>query len=251
MQKVEAEFQACTSSLLGAGGGWGLQELWDRGLWVWKCPQSLPLLSDNCFWLSCGLGQAWLHQDRPRGCSLSGGWVTGARVCVCILVGIGRYIGLETSVLLKSCLAVAYSHRAKLKLLTHTPTPTNIQELCVDHSLICLYIQMCMYTCVHWHVWTFVYLCVLISINAHGYVFMCAFLFWERVWNISAQIREHCRGHCCVFQNHDYFLSCLRRKSKLTPSPFSLRELCLQTHLCVRVHSAAWHACTSVLPPSV
>lgn len=95
----------------------------------------------------------------------------------------------------------------------------------------------CVYTCIHWHVYSFVYLCMLISINAHGCVFMCAFLFWERVWNISAQIRECCREHCCVFQNHDYFLSCLCHKSKLY-----LLTLCkrtVQMHLCV-------HVCTLV-----
>lgn len=91
----------------------------------------------------------------------------------------------------------------------------------------------CMYTCIHWYVYTFVYLCALISINAHGCVFMCAFLLGERVWNISAQISECCGDHCCVFQNHDYFLSCLRRKS---------RELCV----CVFVRATLCVACADI-----
>lgn len=83
---------------------------------------------------------------------------------------------------------------------------------------------MHMYTFIHWYVYTFVYLCVLISINAHGCVFMCAFLFREKVWNISAQISECCGDQCCVFQNHDYFLHYLL-------PPLSHPKF----HLCVRV----------------
>lgn len=105
---------------------------------------------------------------------------------------------------------------------------------------------MCMYTCIHWHVYTFVYLYVLVSLNAHSCVFMSAFLFWERVWNISAQIRERCGGRCYVFENHDYFLSCLRRKSKLY-SPPSKRSVCMQLHpcvlLCTHVHGMHAHLC--------
>lgn len=139
---------------------------------------------------------------------------------------------------------VLYPCQAAANSQPHTHT------LSIDHTLICLYVRMCMYTCTHWHVYTFVYLCVLISINAHGCVFMCTFLFWERVWNISAQIRECCGDHCCVFQNHDYFLSCLRRKSKLYPPPppphLSLRELlcvcrCIHTPVCM----ACMHICVA------
>lgn len=83
---------------------------------------------------------------------------------------------------------------------------------------------MHMYTFIHWYVYTFVYLCVLISINAHGCVFMCAFLLREKVWNISAQISECCGDQCCVFQNHDYFLHYLLL-------PLSHPKF----HLCVRV----------------
>lgn len=46
--------------------------------------------------------------------------------------------------------------------------------------------------------YTFVYLCMLIRINAYGCVFMCKFLFCEGVWNSSARIRECCGDRCCV-----------------------------------------------------
>lgn len=100
-----------------------------------------------------------------------------------------------------------------------------------------------MYTCIHWYVYSFVYLCMLISINAHGCVFMCAFLFWERVWNISAQIRECCGDHCCVFQNHDYFLSCLCHKSNLYP--LTLCKRTVHMHY-VFVCAALWMACMHI-----
>lgn len=162
------------------------------------------------------------------------------------LVGKGSELGkrflyswLAGYVFLPRCLAAASSHPPQPKHI-HTP------QICMDHTLICLYIHICMYTCIHWHVCTFVYLCVLISINAPGCVFMCAFLFWEKVWNISAQIRECCRDHCCVFQNHDYFLSCLCRKSKPTP-PLCLGELCvcrcIYVYACAPVCMACMHIC--------
>lgn len=79
---------------------------------------------------------------------------------------------------------------------------------------------------------------------------VCTFQFWERVWNISAQIRECCGDHCCVFQNHDYFLSCLRRKSRLTPSSFSLSELlcvcrCIHVYVSAPVCMACMHICVA------
>lgn len=97
----------------------------------------------------------------------------------------------------------------------------------MDLTSICLYIHMCMYTHVHRRAHTFVYLCVLIRINAYDCVFMCVFLFWEWVWNSSARIRECCGDHCCVLQNHDYFLSCIRCKSCLTrPRALFKRAVC-------------------------
>lgn len=74
-QKV-TRFQTWASWQLNPGVVWGLLELL-----VWKCPQSPSLLSDNCFSLGWGLGQARLHQDGPRGCSLSGeGPLTECRI---------------------------------------------------------------------------------------------------------------------------------------------------------------------------
>lgn len=172
-------------------------------------------------------------------------------VCVYIWVREGSRLGqkvlyswLADSVFLPHCLAAAKSH--PLQPTSHTKTHTDSRDFYGSYLDMFVHIY-CMYTCIHWYVYTFVYLCVLISINAHGCVFMCAFLFWERVWNISAQIRECCGDHCCVFQNHDYFLSCLRRKSKLHPLSFSKGTVCARMHLCVRlctlVHGMHGHLC--------
>lgn len=78
---------------------------------------------------------------------------------------------------------------------------------------------------------------------------LCVRFCSGRVWNISAQIRECCGDHCCVFENHDYFLSCLRRKSKRTPT-LSLRELlcvcrCIHVCACAPVCVACMHICVA------
>lgn len=96
-----------------------------------------------------------------------------------------------------------------------------------------------MYTPVHRCAHTFVYLWVLIRINAYSCVFMCVLLLWEWVWNSSARIRECCGHHCCVLQNHDYFLSLHPLQVLPHPPSRSLQEGCLS--VCLQISVASHH----------
>lgn len=150
--------------------------------------------------MSVWIVETGLQSDGPPGGrSSSGGGFTD--VCAYFWVKKGSRLGRDC-VLLSCCLATSKSNPTQPNH-THTHTHT----LCIDHTLTC------MYTCTDL---ICVYLCIFIRAHQHK----CTLLFCplgESLEYLSTDWGMWCGDHCCVFQNHDYFLSCLRRKSERTP----------------------------------
>lgn len=104
----------------------------------------------------------------------------------------------------------------------------------MDHTLICLYIPMYMYTGIHWHVYNFVYLCVHFSSGSE--------------FGISQHRLGNAVETTAVFFK-TMITSCPASAASQNLPPLSLRELCvcryIQVYACAPACMACMHICVA------
>ncbi len=86
--------------------------------------------------------------------------------------------------------------------------------------MICLYIRICMYTCIQWRVYTFVYLCV----------HFCS----GREFGISQHRLGNAVETTALFFK-TMITSCSASAASQNLPPLSKRAVCVQMHSCVRM----------------